>query len=237
MAGSSGNAVEAPTAPKCSYCGRLFSRAEHLARHERSRRYYVSPLQAFSDADAYLDRKEKPFRCSICDACFGRKDVAKRHHARYHGHISLIDLPPASATPEECTRTTSTHIETHSTYGETMRLFASNAGDCVDAQDEPPVMDLNDTDFEVHPAYNLDDTYSTIGSMNPSHDSGFPGAFTTDTATMLPELLSENSLTPSSIDVRPQSSITGPFIISESKHNQLIAEVNKFRRPVSISST
>ncbi|KAI1611803.1 fungal-specific transcription factor domain-containing protein [Exophiala viscosa] len=60
---------------KCSLCGQLFARAEHLTRHERSH------------------RKERPFGCPHCDATFTRKDLVKRHLARNH---SELPPPPAS---------------------------------------------------------------------------------------------------------------------------------------------
>ncbi|KAM0367090.1 hypothetical protein ACHAPY_011761, partial [Fusarium culmorum] len=53
----------------CSICGHVFTRTEHLTRHERSH------------------RGEKPFQCSLCGFASCRKDLLKRHISRHHSGI------------------------------------------------------------------------------------------------------------------------------------------------------
>ncbi|KAH8714773.1 hypothetical protein BGZ61DRAFT_574854 [Ilyonectria robusta] len=78
---------------RCSYCQRSFARAEHLTRHERSRKHPQYP-QDFSCPlmlTSHPDRNEKPFKCSHCESTFSRKDVIKRHHLRYHSALPRVD--------------------------------------------------------------------------------------------------------------------------------------------------
>ncbi|CVL13523.1 uncharacterized protein FPRN_12084 [Fusarium proliferatum] len=53
----------------CSICGQVFTRTEHLTRHERSH------------------RGEKPFQCSLCGFASCRKDLLKRHIRRQHSSV------------------------------------------------------------------------------------------------------------------------------------------------------
>ncbi|KAK4452395.1 hypothetical protein QBC34DRAFT_293744 [Podospora aff. communis PSN243] len=57
------------TAPKivyCAYCGKSFTRKEHLERHIPSH------------------TNVKPHRCSSCQLSFARRDLLQRHHSTYH---------------------------------------------------------------------------------------------------------------------------------------------------------
>ncbi|KAL2061087.1 hypothetical protein VTL71DRAFT_9139 [Oculimacula yallundae] len=58
----------------CSICGQLFTRTEHLTRHERSH------------------RGEKPFQCSFCGFAFCRKDLLKRHISRQHSGVEYTTV-------------------------------------------------------------------------------------------------------------------------------------------------
>ncbi|KAK4935603.1 hypothetical protein LTR10_023364 [Elasticomyces elasticus] len=60
---------------KCAYCERMFTKEEHLKRHERSH------------------TGEKPFKCIKCNKSYGRSDVLVRHLQRH----SLEDLGRASS--------------------------------------------------------------------------------------------------------------------------------------------
>ncbi|OAA61850.1 transcription factor cmr1 [Niveomyces insectorum RCEF 264] len=50
----------------CAYCGKSFTRKEHLERHIPSH------------------TNVKPHRCSACQLSFARRDLLQRHHATYH---------------------------------------------------------------------------------------------------------------------------------------------------------
>ncbi|KAL2258266.1 hypothetical protein VTK26DRAFT_8504 [Humicola hyalothermophila] len=50
----------------CAYCGKSFTRKEHLERHIPSH------------------TNVKPHRCSSCQLSFARRDLLQRHHATYH---------------------------------------------------------------------------------------------------------------------------------------------------------
>jgi hypothetical protein len=58
----------------CSICGQVFTRTEHLTRHERSH------------------RGEKPFRCSLCGFASCRKDLLKRHIRRQHSGVECATV-------------------------------------------------------------------------------------------------------------------------------------------------
>ncbi|OBS17591.1 hypothetical protein FPOA_11949, partial [Fusarium poae] len=61
----------------CSICGQVFTRTEHLTRHERSH------------------RGEKPFRCSLCGFASCRKDLLKRHIRRQHSGVECATVATA----------------------------------------------------------------------------------------------------------------------------------------------
>ncbi|KAI8633753.1 hypothetical protein F5Y19DRAFT_462047 [Xylariaceae sp. FL1651] len=50
----------------CAYCGKSFTRKEHLERH----------LPSHTNV--------KPHRCSACQLAFARRDLLQRHHSTYH---------------------------------------------------------------------------------------------------------------------------------------------------------
>ncbi|KAI8268877.1 hypothetical protein K4K58_003663 [Colletotrichum sp. SAR11_239] len=50
----------------CAYCGKSFTRKEHLERHIPSH------------------TNVKPHRCSACQLSFARRDLLQRHHSTYH---------------------------------------------------------------------------------------------------------------------------------------------------------
>lgn len=56
----------------CQYCMNVYSRAEHLVRHERS-----------------AHTKERPFQCSLCDKDFSRRDSLLRHLRKMHKDVAL----------------------------------------------------------------------------------------------------------------------------------------------------
>lgn len=51
---------------RCSHCARLFGRAEHLRRHERTH------------------TNEKPYICDLCPEAYSRRDLLKRHEIKAH---------------------------------------------------------------------------------------------------------------------------------------------------------
>ncbi|OQV06218.1 Fungal specific transcription factor domain-containing protein [Cladophialophora immunda] len=59
-----------PVDKTCRFCGRRFSKAEHLGRHLRSH------------------TGEKPFKCSYCAKSYGRSDVLRRHIKDHHDGAS-----------------------------------------------------------------------------------------------------------------------------------------------------
>ncbi|EHK51089.1 hypothetical protein TRIATDRAFT_288571 [Trichoderma atroviride IMI 206040] len=70
-----------PKSYQCHRCSRLFSRSEHLQRHERSH------------------TKEKPFRCPQCPKSFTRKDLLSRHDRLSHRSKIASDSMSAAVLP------------------------------------------------------------------------------------------------------------------------------------------
>ncbi|KAH6844966.1 hypothetical protein B0I37DRAFT_446923, partial [Chaetomium sp. MPI-CAGE-AT-0009] len=67
----------------CTYCGKGFSRKEHLERH----------LPTHTNV--------KPHCCSVCRLGFSRRDLLQRHFSTYHEHKDPMGtltggLPPAA---------------------------------------------------------------------------------------------------------------------------------------------
>ncbi|KAL5612255.1 hypothetical protein BROUX41_000204 [Berkeleyomyces rouxiae] len=60
----------------CAYCGKSFTRKEHLERH----------LPSHTNV--------KPHRCSGCHLSFTRRDLLQRHHATYHEVRDPLDPSP-----------------------------------------------------------------------------------------------------------------------------------------------
>ncbi|KAH8671182.1 hypothetical protein BX600DRAFT_434305 [Xylariales sp. PMI_506] len=69
----------------CAYCGKSFTRKEHLERHIPSH------------------TNVKPYRCSACGIGFARRDLLQRHHSTYH-EAQPIE-PPAGCVPTVAGRT------------------------------------------------------------------------------------------------------------------------------------
>ncbi|OQV09310.1 Zinc-finger double domain-containing protein [Cladophialophora immunda] len=70
---------------KCLSCGKQYSKAEHLKRHQRSH------------------TQERPFQCNICDKSFSRSDVLRRHqknHPTRRDGRSTRRTPPNEPLPE-----------------------------------------------------------------------------------------------------------------------------------------
>ncbi|ORY65289.1 transcription factor Cmr1 [Pseudomassariella vexata] len=73
----------------CAYCGKSFTRKEHLERH--------IPIHT----------NVKPHRCSACQLSFARRDLLQRHHSTYH-EAHPMEPPPggvptvAGKTPIAC---------------------------------------------------------------------------------------------------------------------------------------
>ncbi|KAI1850588.1 hypothetical protein JX265_004298 [Neoarthrinium moseri] len=63
----------------CTYCGRSFTRKEHLERHIPSH------------------TNVKPHRCSACQLAFARRDLLQRHYSTYHEAHPLE--PPTGGIP------------------------------------------------------------------------------------------------------------------------------------------
>jgi uncharacterized Zn-finger protein len=61
----------------CAYCGKSFTRKEHLERHipqrEQSPRAYLRGLAASADTSLRLDTNVKPHRCGACQLSFARR--------------------------------------------------------------------------------------------------------------------------------------------------------------------
>ncbi|KAI5857313.1 hypothetical protein GGS23DRAFT_588108 [Durotheca rogersii] len=73
---------EQPEGLFCAYCGRNFTRKEHLERH--------LPHHT----------KVKPYRCEHCQLSFSRRDLLHRHHTTYHEVRDPRDSRPGGmATP------------------------------------------------------------------------------------------------------------------------------------------
>ncbi|KUI58511.1 Transcriptional regulator [Cytospora mali] len=74
----------------CAYCGKSFTRKEHLERHIPSH------------------TNVKPHRCSACQLSFARRDLLQRHHSTYHEARDPMDPLPggvptvAGRTPIAC---------------------------------------------------------------------------------------------------------------------------------------
>ncbi|KAI2640013.1 hypothetical protein GGS21DRAFT_392072 [Xylaria nigripes] len=71
----------------CAYCGKGFSRKEHLERH----------LPSHTNV--------KPYHCSDCHLGFSRRDLLQRHHLTYHVAKDPMTCPSGSmTTPEKKSR-------------------------------------------------------------------------------------------------------------------------------------
>ncbi|KAH7026271.1 uncharacterized protein B0I36DRAFT_247834 [Microdochium trichocladiopsis] len=74
----------------CAYCGKSFTRKEHLERHIPSH------------------TNVKPHRCSACQLSFARRDLLQRHHSTYHEARDPMEPSPggvptiAGKTPIAC---------------------------------------------------------------------------------------------------------------------------------------
>ncbi|KAJ1326731.1 Zinc finger C2H2 type protein [Microdochium nivale] len=74
----------------CAYCGKSFTRKEHLERHILSH------------------TNVKPHRCSACQLSFARRDLLQRHHSTYHEARDPLEPGPggvptiAGKTPIAC---------------------------------------------------------------------------------------------------------------------------------------
>ncbi|CAJ2502605.1 Uu.00g099990.m01.CDS01 [Anthostomella pinea] len=74
----------------CAYCGKSFTRKEHLERHIPSH------------------TNVKPHRCSACQLSFARRDLLQRHHSTYHEARDPMEPRPggvptvAGRTPIAC---------------------------------------------------------------------------------------------------------------------------------------
>ncbi|OTB09256.1 hypothetical protein M426DRAFT_260553 [Hypoxylon sp. CI-4A] len=74
----------------CAYCGKSFTRKEHLERHIPSH------------------TNVKPHRCSACQLSFARRDLLQRHHSTYHEARDPMEPSPggvptvAGRTPIAC---------------------------------------------------------------------------------------------------------------------------------------
>jgi len=84
----------------CPECQSHFKRAEHLARHERSRTpppLFPRLLPGCMSTELTLaigtDRKEQPFGCPYCPSRFSRADLINRHIRRFHPDAQLVDPP------------------------------------------------------------------------------------------------------------------------------------------------
>lgn len=62
---------------KCSICSRVFSKTEHVKRHERSRQSSSTPNEC--NLTREIDTKERPYQCNVCLKRFSRSDVLSRH--------------------------------------------------------------------------------------------------------------------------------------------------------------
>ncbi|PYI26718.1 hypothetical protein BP00DRAFT_51129 [Aspergillus indologenus CBS 114.80] len=60
-------------ARKCAKCHRVFSKIEHLRRHQR------------------CHTGEKPFGCSSCGRAYARSDVLNRHIRHHHPEVEIVD--------------------------------------------------------------------------------------------------------------------------------------------------
>ncbi|KAI3021730.1 transcriptional regulator family: C2H2 zinc finger and Fungal Specific TF [Aspergillus niger] len=64
--------------PPCTFCGRIFSRSQHLRRHE------------------LIHTQEKPFQCH-CGRAFSRQDLLRRHDRVSHSSTGLQSPPEKSS--------------------------------------------------------------------------------------------------------------------------------------------
>ncbi|KAI0152919.1 hypothetical protein GGR57DRAFT_162467 [Xylariaceae sp. FL1272] len=62
----------------CAYCGKCFTRKEHLERH----------LPSHTNV--------KPHRCSACQLAFARRDLLQRHHSTYHEARDPMEPTPGA---------------------------------------------------------------------------------------------------------------------------------------------
>lgn len=82
---------------KCHWCDSTFVRSDHLYRHERSH------------------TKQRPFRCSICQRAFGRRDILLRHFSQVHTDYEKSqvchqqELDPGDNAPEVPQRRVATY--------------------------------------------------------------------------------------------------------------------------------
>ncbi|OQV07289.1 hypothetical protein CLAIMM_11744 [Cladophialophora immunda] len=70
----------------CTYCGREFSRDEHLQRHILIRELRILFVHGTARQSHHsrvmlrIDTNTRPFKCAACHMTFNRKDVAQKHY-------------------------------------------------------------------------------------------------------------------------------------------------------------